>query len=193
MVSLFFNFQFKKSNNWWISNIDLELRIHQHPFQNWHLNHDLPEGLTTLHLGARRFKSENGKNSGFSEIFFDFFWFFDFFDLIWTFFVKKIGFFSCFLGFWTFFRPNFLDFFKFVLDFWHRFFWVYEIFVEWTTPRIYPPKSGKYTIGTEQNWIEILDWSHALTCVQFPVTIKHSRYYFFLYRRFLYWFNVTSA
>ena len=47
-------------------------------FQNWHLNHDLPEGLTTLHLGVRRFKSENGKYSGFSGIFgiFKDFWIF---------------------------------------------------------------------------------------------------------------------
>ncbi len=27
------------------------------------------EGLTTLHLGVRRFKSENGENSGFSGFF----------------------------------------------------------------------------------------------------------------------------
>jgi len=73
------------------------------------------EVLTTLHLGVRRFKSENGKNSGFSGIFWIFSRFLDFLDFIWTFFVKKIGFFPVFMDFGLFFV---------------RIFWIFWIFSE---------------------------------------------------------------
>jgi len=59
------------------------------------------EGLTTLRLGVRGFKSENGKNLDFLGLF---------------------GFFQDFWIFWIFFRI--------FLDFWHRFFGVYEKFFE---------------------------------------------------------------
>jgi len=54
--------------------------------------------------------------------FLDFFGFFLDFWIFWTLFglfCLKIRIFSCFRGFWTFFRPNFLDFF--------RIFWIFGI------------------------------------------------------------------
>jgi len=76
------------------------------------------EGLTTLRLGVRRFKSENGKKSRF--LFFFIFGLFGEFFLI----------FSRFRGFWPFFRQFFFIFISIFTDFWHRFFGVYDFVFE---------------------------------------------------------------
>jgi len=94
------------------------------------------EGLTTLHLGVRRFKSENGEKSGFSEIFRIFARFLDFLDFDWTFLFKNSDFFL-FSWILDFFSSELFGFFRIFFYFWLRFFWVYENFFEWTTPRIF--------------------------------------------------------
>ena len=73
------------------------------------------EGLTTLHLGVRRFKSENWKKSGFSGIFRIFSRFLDFFGFYLDFFVKKFGFFPFFVDFGLYFV---------------QIFWIFWIFSE---------------------------------------------------------------
>jgi len=103
-------------------------------------NKKIPRGWPLYIWVYEDFNPKMGKILDFREIF----WFFQDFLIFWTLFglfSKKIRIFSCFRGFWTFFRPNFLDF----LDFF-RIFGIFGIdFLGCTKTFLSGQPLGKYT------------------------------------------------